>query len=312
MADVFDVLIVGGGAAGYTAGLFAARDRCRALLIEKFTAGGQVLNCEHITNFPGFPQGVAGYTLGPALQEQATAAGLQVAMNEVTAVRRADDLLQVDTDGGSHVGRALIVASGSRFTTLGVPGEEAFVGRGLSHCASCDGSFFMQKPVVVVGGGDAAVDEALHLTQYASSITVVHRRDTLRACASLQERGRREGKISFRWNTVVRAIEGGDGVERVQVADVGTGRNATIPASGVFIYAGLTPNTGFLGCLAPLDARGQIVTDRWMRTRVPGLLAAGDVRAESARQLVTAAGDGATAALAAVRYLRDGHWPAEA
>ncbi len=281
MADVRDVLIVGGGAAGYTAGIFAARDRCRALLLEKFSAGGQVLNCEHITNFPGFPQGVAGYTLGPLLQEQATAAGLEVAMNEVTAVRRDGDLLLVETDGGVHATRTLIVASGSRFTTLGVPGEEEFVGRGISHCAACDGSFFMQKPVIVVGGGDAAVDEAVHLTQYAASVTVLHRRDTLRACASLQERGRSARKISFRWNTALRAIEGADGVERVQVEDV----------------------------VVPLDARGQIVTDLRMRTRVPGVLAAGDVRAESARQLVTSAGDGATAALAAIQYLRDGRWP---
>ncbi|HSB41711.1 MAG TPA: FAD-dependent oxidoreductase [Methylomirabilota bacterium] len=309
MADVLDVLIVGGGAAGYTAGIFAARDRCRALLLEKFAAGGQVLNCEHITNFPGFPQGIAGYALGPLLQEQATAAGLQMAMNEVTAVRRDGDLLLVQTDGGAHTTRALIVASGSRFTTLGVPGEEEFAGRGISHCASCDGSFFMQKPVIVVGGGDAAVDEALHLSQYAASVTVLHRRDTLRACTSLQERARSERKVAFQWNTVVRAIEGAGGVERVQVEDVTSGKAATLEASGVFIYAGLTPNTEFLGGLVPVDARGQIVTDLRMRTRVPGVLAAGDVRAESARQLVTSAGDGATAALAAVQYLRDGRWP---
>lgn len=309
MADVQDVLIVGGGAAGYTAGIFAARDRRRALLLEKFSAGGQVLNCEHITNFPGFPQGIAGYALGPLLQEQATAAGLQMAMNEVTAVRRDGDLLLVQTDGGAHTTRALIVASGSRFTTLGVPGEEEFAGRGISHCASCDGSFFMQKPVIVVGGGDAAVDEALHLSQYAASVTVLHRRDTLRACTSLQERARSERKVAFQWNTVVRAIEGAGGVERVQVEDVTSGKAATLEASGVFIYAGLTPNTEFLGGLVPVDARGQIVTDLRMRTRVPGVLAAGDVRAESARQLVTSAGDGATAALAAVQYLRDGRWP---
>jgi thioredoxin reductase (NADPH) len=206
------------------------------------------------------------------------------------------------------VTRTLIVASGSRFTTLGVPGEKEFAGRGISHCASCDGSFFMQKPVVVVGGGDAAVDEALHLTQYAASVTVLHRRDTLRACASLQERARSERKVSYRWNTVVRAIEGADGVERVQVEDVASGKTATLEASGVFIYAGLTPNTELLGGLVPLDARGQIVTDLRMRTRVPGILAAGDVRGESARQLVTSAGDGATAALAAVEYLRAGSW----
>jgi thioredoxin reductase (NADPH) len=310
MPDVLDVLIVGGGAAGYTAGLFAARDRCRALLLEKFSSGGQVLNCEHITNFPGFPQGVAGYTLGPLLQEQATTAGLQIAMNEVTAVRRDGDLLRVETDGGSHISRTLIIASGSRFTTLGVPGEEAFIGRGLSHCASCDGSFFMEKPVIVVGGGDAAVDEALHLTQYASSVTVLHRRDTLRACASLRERAREARKLSFRWNTALRAIEGADGVERVQVEDLTSGETEAVPASCVFIYAGLTPNTEFLDGLVPCDERGQIVTDLRMRTRVPGILAAGDVRAESARQLVTSAGDGATAALAAVQYLRDGRWPA--
>jgi thioredoxin reductase (NADPH) len=309
MADVLDVLIVGGGAAGYTAGLFAARDRGRALLLEKFAAGGQVLNCEHITNFPGFPQGIAGYALGPLLQEQATSAGLQVAMGEVTAVRRDGDLLLVQTDGGAHTTRTLIVASGSRFATLGVPGEAEFLGRGISHCASCDGSFFAQKPVVVVGGGDAAVDEALHLTQYAASVTVLHRRDSLRACASLQERARSEPKLAFRWNTVVRAIEGADGVERVRVEDVTSGRAATLEASGVFVYAGLTPNTEFLGGLVPLDARGQIVTDLRMRTRVPGILAAGDVRAESARQLVASAGDGATAALAAVEYLRSGRWP---
>jgi len=231
-------------------------------------------------------------------------------MNEVTAVRRDGDLLRVETDGGSHISRTLIIASGSRFTTLGVPGEEAFIGRGLSHCASCDGSFFMEKPVIVVGGGDAAVDEALHLTQYASSVTVLHRRDTLRACASLRERAREARKLSFRWNTALRAIEGADGVERVQVEDLTSGKTDAVPASGVFIYAGLTPNTEFLGGLVPLDERGQIVTDLRMRTRVPGILAAGDVRAESARQLVTSAGDGATAALAAVQYLRDGRWAA--
>jgi thioredoxin reductase (NADPH) len=310
MAGVLDVLIIGGGAAGYAAGIFAARDRCRALLLEKFSAGGQVLNCEHITNYPGFPQGVAGYTLGPLLQEQATAAGLQVAMNEVTAVRLDGDVKIVETDGGSHETRTLIVASGSRFTRLGIPGEEQFVGRGVSHCASCDGSFFMQKPVVVVGGGDAAMDEALHLTQYASAVTVLHRRDALRACASLRERARSEPKLSFKWNSALRAIEGTDGVERVQVEDLATGKATTLAASGVFVYAGLTPNTEFLNGLVPLEASGQIVTDLRMRTRVPGILAAGDVRAESARQLITAAGDGATAALGAIDYLRSGGWPA--
>jgi thioredoxin reductase (NADPH) len=310
MGDVLDLLIVGGGAAGFTAGIFAARDRRRALLVERLSAGGQVLNCEHIANYPGFPDGVAGYTLGPLMQEQAMKLGLEVAMGEVSGIRLDGDVKIVETDGGRHAARAVIVASGSSFVTLGVPGEDTFLGRGISHCAACDGSFFMGKPVVVVGGGDAAVDEAVHLTQYAASVTVVHRRDALRACASLAERARRDAKIAFRWNTVLRAVEGGDGVERVQLEDLATGARSTLPASGVFIYAGLRPNTEFLGGLVPLDERGQIVTDIRMRTAVPGVLAAGDVRRDSARQLVSSAGDGATAALAAIDYLRTGRWPA--
>jgi thioredoxin reductase (NADPH) len=226
----------------------------------------------------------------------------------VGAVRREGDEIAVETDGEPLRARALIVAAGSRFTTLNVPGEVEFVGKGISHCASCDGSFFMNQPVAVVGGGDAAVDEATHLTQYASQVTVVHRRDGLRAAAALQERARANGKIRFRWNAAVRAIEGAEGVQRLVVEDLATGAREPMAVSGVFIYAGLTPNTEFLGGLVPLAETGQIVTDLEMRTAVPGILAAGDVRAASARLLAASAGDGATAAMAAVRYLRTGAW----
>jgi thioredoxin reductase (NADPH) len=308
MAGAYDVVVIGGGAAGYTAALFAARDRFRTLVLERFASGGQVLNCEHIENYPGFPDGVAGYTLGPALQQQANNAGAELQMSEVTAVRREGDGVLVETDGEPVRARALIVASGSHFTTLGVPGETEFVGKGISHCASCDGSFFMSQPVAVVGGGDAAVDEATHLTQYASRVTVIHRRDTLRAAASLQERARANPKITFRWQAAVRAIEGAEGVERVVVEDLATGTREAMAVSGVFIYAGLTPNTEFLGGVVPLAETGQIVTDLEMRTAVPGILAAGDVRARSARMLAASAGDGATAAMAAGRYLRAGIW----
>lgn len=308
MPEPYEVVIVGGGAAGYTAGIFAARDRCRALLLERFSSGGQVLNCEHIENFPGFPDGIAGYTLGPLLQQQATAAGLEVQMADVASVRREGALTVLETDAGPVRARALVVAAGSSFATLGIPGEEEFVGKGLSHCASCDGSFFMGQAVAVVGGGDAAIDEAVHLTQYASQVTVIHRRDTLRACAALQERARGHAKIKFRWNAAVRAIEGAEGVQRLAIEDLGSGERAPLPVSGIFIYIGLRPNTAFLGGLVPLTASGHIVTDLWMRTAVPGIAAAGDIRAQSARQLVTAAGDGATAALAAIRYLRTGEW----
>ena len=308
MAETYDIIIIGGGAAGFSAGMYAARDGCRTVLLERFSAGGQVLNCERIENYPGFPDGVAGYSLGPLLQQQAMSFGMQMQLTEVASVRLEGDDRVVVTDAGELRARALIVATGSRFTSLDIPGEEDFAGRGVSHCASCDGAFFIDKPVVVVGGGDAAVDEGLHLTQYVSQVTLVHRRDTLRACRALQDRARQADKLSFRWNTALRAIEGGEGVERVQLEDLQTGQTSRLEVAGVFIYAGLTPNSGLLDGIAPLNGDGQIVTDLWMRTAVPGILAAGDVRGESSRQLISAAGDGATAALAAVRYVQTGEW----
>lgn len=308
MAAIYDLIIIGGGAAGFTAGLYAARDRCKALLLERFSAGGQVLNCEHIENYPGFPEGIAGYSFGPLLQQQATNLGLEMKLTEVESLRLDGEMKVLQTDSGEWRAKAVIVATGSSFTKLGVPGEDEFLGNGVSHCASCDGAFFMDQPVAVIGGGDAALDEGMHLTQYASQVTIVHRREAWRACQLLQERARTKEKLGFRWNTVVRAIEGDDTVRRMQVEDVKTGERSHIEVSGVFLYIGLTPNTQFLNSLVPLNKRGQIVTDLWMRTAVPGLLATGDVRGESSRQLVSAAGDGATAALAAVRYLRTGEW----
>lgn len=304
MANEYDIIIIGGGAAGFTAGMYAARDRCSALVVERFSAGGQVLNCEHIENYPGFPDGVAGYSLGPTLQQQATNWGVEMKLAEVQSLRLDGKTKILQTDDGELRAKAVIVACGSSFTKLGIPGEEEFVGKGVSHCASCDGSFFMNEPVAVIGGGDAALDEAIHLTQYVSQGTVIHRRDQLRACSMLQERARANEKLQFRWNTVVRAIEGDGGVQRLQLEDVKTGKQSQLEVTGAFIFAGLTPNTEFLKGIVPLNESGQIVTDLWMRTSVPGVFAAGDVRADSSRQLISAAGDGATAALAAVRYVR--------
>ena len=308
MPQPYDIIIIGGGAAGFTAGLYAARDRCRALLLERFSAGGQVLNCEHIENYPGFPDGVAGYTLGPLLQQQATSLGLELQLTEVSAVRRDGAALALQTDSGTFHTKALVVATGSSFSALGVPGEKEFIGKGVSHCAACDGAFFMDQPVAVVGGGDAALDEGLHLTQYASHVTVIHRREALRACRLLQERAQANDKLSFCWNSIVREIEGDAGVKRIQLEDVTQGTPSALEVAGVFLYIGLTANTQFLGDLVPFNARGQIVTDLWMRTATPGVLAAGDVRSDSSRQLVSAAGDGATAALAAIRYVRTNEW----
>jgi thioredoxin reductase (NADPH) len=308
MADAYDMIIIGGGAAGFTAGLYAARDRCRALLLERFSAGGQVLNCEHIENYPGFPDGIAGYSLGPLLQQQATNLGLEMKLAEVQAIKLEGETKVLQTDDGTVRAKVLIIAAGSSFTKLGIPGEDEFLGNGVSHCASCDGAFFMDQPVAVVGGGDAALDEGIHLTQYSSQVTIIHRRDTLRACQLLQERARSKEKLSFCGNTVVRAIEGDETVRRVQLEEVKTGERSQLEVGGVFLFVGLTPNTQFLNGLVPLNQRGQIITDLSMCTAIPGILAAGDVRHESSRQLVSAAGDGATAALAAIRYLRTGEW----
>src|SRR5262245_45314359 len=276
MADIYDLIIIGGGAAGFTAGLYAVRDRCRALLVEKFSAGGQVLNCEHIENFPGFPEGIAGYSLGPILQQQASNLGLEMKLAEVQSVHLEGNLKVLQTDDGELRTKALIVASGSSFTKVGIPGEDEVLGNGVSHCASCDGAFFMDQPVAVIGGGDAALDEGMHLTQYASQVTIIHRRDQLRACQLLQERARSKEKLTFRWNTVVHAIEGEGTVQRVQLEDVKTGERSQMEVSGVFLFIGLTPNTDFLNGLVPLTDRGQILTDLQMRTAVPGILAAGD------------------------------------
>lgn len=286
MSETYDIIVIGGGAAGLTAGMYAARDRCRVVLLERFSAGGQVLNCEHIENYPGFPDGVAGYSLGPLMQQQAMNLGMQMKLTEVASIGLDSEMKVLQTDEGELRAKAVIVASGSSFATLGIPGEEEFVGKGVSHCASCDGAFFMDKPVVVVGGGDAAVDEGIHLTQYASAVTIIHRRDTLRACQMLQDRAHKTEKLTLQWNTVLKAIEGGEGVERVRIEDTQTGEQSQLETAGVFMYAGLTPNASFLNGLVPTNDQGQIVTDLQMRTSVPGILAAGDVRCESSRQLV--------------------------
>ena len=306
MPNTYDIIIIGGGAAGFTAGLYAARDHCTAVVVERFSAGGQVLNCEHIENYPGFPDGIAGYSLGPLLQQQATNMGVEMKLAEVQSLRLDGDTKVLQTDDGELRAKAVIIACGSSFTKLGIPGEEEFVGKGVSHCASCDGSFFMNEPVAVIGGGDAALDEGMHLTQYVSQVIVIHRRDQLRACTMLQERARANEKMQFRWNTVVRAIEGSEGVQRLQLEDVKTGERSQLEVTGAFIFAGLTPNTEFLKSILPLSESGHVVTDLRMRTAIPGIFAAGDVRADSSRQLISAAGDGATAALAAIRYVRAG------
>lgn len=305
MFDV-DLAIIGGGAAGLTAGLYAARERLDAVLLERMGTGGQIINADHVENYPGFPGGLKGYELGPLLAQQVLDAGLRIEYQEAARIGRRDGGLLIETDSTAVSARVAIVAAGSTLARLGVPGEVEFEGRGVSYCATCDGEFFRDQPVAVVGGGDSALDEALYLATVASSVTVLMRGARPRAQAVLVERARACPTITLRPGITVTAIEGGDGVERVQVTT--PAGPETLAVAGVFIYVGLTPNTDMLGGLLRLDSGGHVPVDLWMRTEVPGLLAAGDLRQHSARQLISAAGDGATAAIAAARYLRSGEW----
>lgn len=303
----FDVLIIGGGMAGLTAGIYASRYGLSTAIVEQMMAGAQIINLEKIENFPGFPQGIAGYELGPATQEQAMNAGVEVLMDTATEVTVEGDYLRVTGDmGGSYRGKAVIMAAGSSLRSLGIAGEEAFEGRGVSHCATCDGPLYMGQTVAVVGGGDSAADEALTLTEYAERVILFVRGDSLDAQQVLQDRVAAEPKIEVRYNAEVIEIVGEDTVTgaRVRTADGET----VEPLSGLFIYIGLDPNSASVADLVPLDNAGHIPVGLSMDTPQPGLYAAGDIRQQSAAQLVASAGDGATAAIAAYRYISSKSW----
>ena len=304
-----DIAVIGAGTAGLTAALFAARYGMKTIVLEQMAPGGQVINAEHIENFPGLKDGIVGFEYGLLLQEQAEASGAQMQMSEVSGVRLDDPFRVVATSDGDLRARAMIVTAGSTLRRLGVPGENELNGRGVSYCATCDGAFFSDQVVGVVGGGDSALDEAMTLTQFASEILILHRRDSLRGQQLLQDRVLSEPKVKVLWNTEVERVLGEDEVVGVSTRDVVTGETSQVDLSGLFVYVGLEPSTPFLSDLLPLDNAGHIPTDMWMATDVPGVYAAGDIRQHSAAQLITAAGDGATAAIAATRYIQGRDWP---
>lgn len=305
MADrhEYEVVIVGGGPAGLAAGLYTARAMRRTLLLERKVLGGQIALTSVVENYPGFPDGINGFDLGLAMHRQAEKYGLETAYTEVTAIEKVGERFRLRTMDDELWARAVIVAAGADPNRLGVPGEERLTGRGVSYCGTCDAAFFRDQEVAVVGGGDAAMDEALFIARYARSVHVIHRRDTLRASKVLQERAFANPKIDFVWNTVVEQIEGAEAVERVHLRSVRTGERWVMPVAAVFIFIGQHPNTEWLGGLVPLDAGGHVPVNLWMETPVPGLFAAGDVRIDSARQVATAVGDGVTAAIRADAYL---------
>jgi thioredoxin reductase (NADPH) len=288
--------------------MYAARYGLRTAVVEQMMGGAQIINLEKIENFPGFPQGISGAELGPAAQEQAMNAGAKFIMGTASGVSRDGNYKVVSTDAGVFRGKTAIVAVGSRLRHLGIPGEAEFNGRGVSHCATCDGPMYMGGTVGVVGGGDSAADEALTLTQYADKVLLFHRRDELRAQKVLQERLMRHPRVEILWNSVVHEVLGEDTVSGVRVRNVVTNLEQAINLSGLFVYVGLEPNSKMVAGLAKTDNSGHIQVNLSMETSVSGLYAVGDLRQGSARQLVSSAGDGATAAVAAYNFIRSKRW----
>jgi thioredoxin reductase (NADPH) len=303
METEYQLIILGGGPGGLSAGIYAARNRMKTLLIEKSMVGGLAVYAELLENYPGFPEGIGGMELGQLMLKQAEKFGLQTITAEATGLEIRDNWKIVKTSQGELKARAVIIALGSDRINLNVPGEKEFVGRGVSYCATCDAAFFRQKPVVVVGGGNSAISEAMHLAKFASHVGIIHRRDEFRASRISVEKARLEPKISFLLNSTVEAIEGKDAVETLRLNNVVSGQKSILPVSGVFVAIGQKPNTDFLKDIVSLDSNGYIVANEKMETSVPGIFAVGDIRNNSIRQCISAAGDGATAAIYADRYI---------
>jgi thioredoxin reductase (NADPH) len=303
--QVYDLIIIGGGPAGLTAAVYAGRAALKALLLGGATPGGQIANTDHVENYPGFPEGISGAELAVRFQSQAEHFVTRLANDFVTEVDFSASPFTVKTHSETYQSRAVIVATGAYPRRLGVPGEKKYFGRGVSTCATCDGFFYKDRRVVVVGGGDSAIDEGLFLTKFASEVIVIHRRDELRATKSLQERAFANPKMHFLWDSVVEEILGEDTVTGVRVRNVKAGETSVIETDGVFIYVGLIPGTKLFEGQLELTEQGYIVVDSHQRTSVPGVFAAGDVQSPDFRQVVIAAGAGAKAVIEADRYLAE-------
>lgn len=299
----YEVIIIGGGPAGLTAGLYTARARLNSLLIEKGVVGGRIVDADLVENYPGFPEGISGLELIQLMNKQATKYGLETLLAEVTSLELNDKQRIVKTTDEDFVAKAVIITSGLDQAQLGVPGEKEFTGKGVSYCATCDAYFFREKPIAVVGGGNAAITEALYLTKFASRVIVIHRRGELRATRILQEKAFAEPKIEFLWDTLVEEIVGEDVVKRLKLRQITTGQKSALEIAGIFVSIGFKPNTDYIKDVLPLDSAGYIITNEKMETGIPGILAAGDIRSNSIRQIVAAAGDGATAAIYAEKSI---------
>lgn len=302
--EKYDVIIIGGGPAGLTAGLYSARSRLKSIIFERISPGGQVLNTEWIDNYPGFADGIAGWELVENMAKQAKKFGLQIVSKEVESIDISGEWQKINTsDEESVLAKTVIITTGAIPKRLNIPGEEKFTGKGVSFCATCDGAFFRGLDVAVIGGGDAAVEEAIFLTRFSPKVSIIHRRDQLRATKILQEKAMANEKINFIWDTVPISVNGNNEVESLKLKNVKTGKEFDFPVKGVFLFVGLDPATGFMPQGIKKDKKGFIITNDNMETNIPGFFAAGDCRSKILRQVSTAVGDGATAAFAAEKYI---------
>lgn len=301
----YDIIIIGSGPAGLAAGLYAARGQMRTLILEKGGFGGQIATSWEVENYPGAPADTTGPSLTERMREQCVDFGVEFQTEEFKYFEKTGQTFEVTTSSTVYQTKAIIVATGAQPKLLGCPGELEFRGLGVSYCATCDANFFRNLEIAVVGGGDTAIEEAIYLTKFASKVTVIHRRDKLRAAKVLQERAMENEKIRFVWDSVVEEIKGDGLVQSIVVKNVKDGALTEIPVRGVFVYVGQIPHTQYFVGTLEKDARDYLITDEDMCTNIPGVFAAGDVRRKSLRQVVTAAGDGAIAAVSAIKYIED-------
>lgn len=300
----YEVIIIGGGSAGLTAGFYTSRAGLKSLLVERGMFGGQIVNARLVENYPGFPEGISSPELGSLMYQQAAKYGLEAVTAEVTGITTGQPH-GISTTEGNFEAKSIIIAAGSEYRKLGVPGEERLLGHGVSYCATCDGFLFRDREVAVAGGGDTAITDALELTKHARKVYVIHRRDQFRAGKVLQERAFAHPKLELIWSTVVEEALGDKVLEELKLRNVKTGQQSNLKVNGVFVAVGLMPYSRIFSNILELDDVGYIITDETMTTSALGIFAAGDIRRNSARQVATAVGDGVTAAMSAFKYIQE-------
>ncbi len=300
----FDVVVIGGGGAGMTAALYTSRANLKTALFEKLVPGGQIAVTDLVENYPGFPEGVLGPDIAMKMQAQAEKYGTQFFYDEVISIeKKADQSFDIKTVSQIYSTRSVILAMGASFRMLNVENERELIGKGVSYCATCDGAFFKGKEVVVVGGGDSALQEGIFLTRFVTKVTIVHRRDTLRASPILQTRAKSDPKIQFIWDTAVQKVIGKDKVEGVRLKNLKSGAETDFRTDGLFVFVGHDPNSKLVRGLVDMNDHGYVLTQESLLTSVPGIFAAGEIRQGAVKQLVTACGEGCEAALSAQAYL---------